>query len=82
MINEENIAKAREINNLFYELVGDVIEVTKIWEQRSDELSRRLYVRTVFACVEGIIQVMKSAALLYDDRNNPPMLTLEEIALL
>jgi len=82
MINEEDVIKAREIDMLFYELVGDVIEVTKIWEKRGDKLSHRLYVRTVFACVEGIIQVMKSAALLFDEKNNPPVLTLEEIALL
>lgn len=82
MINEEHIVRAREIDKLFNELVGDVLEVTKIWEQRSDELSHRLYVRTVFACVEGIIQVMKSASLLFDERNDPPMLTLEEISLL
>jgi len=82
MINKEHLVRAREIDKLFYELVEDVLGVTKIWEQRDDELSHRLYVRTVFACVEGIIQVMKSAALLFDERNDPPMLTLEEIALL
>ncbi len=82
MTSEELKSKTREIDGLFNELVDDVIEVTKIWEQREDELSRRLYVRTVFACVEGVVQVMKSAALLHDTMNDPQELNLKEIVLL
>jgi hypothetical protein len=82
MTHEELIAKAREIDELFHALMDDVIGVAEIWKQRDDELSYRLYVRTVFAFVEGIIQVMKSSALVYDEINIPHLLTPEEITLL
>lgn len=82
MTQNEILKKARNIDSLFRTLVGDVIEAAGIWEQRGDELSHRLYVRTVFAAVEGIIQVMKSAALLFDGLNEPRTLSPEETALL
>jgi putative transposon-encoded protein len=82
MTHEELIAKAREVDDLFHALTDDVIGVAEIWQQRGDELSHRLYVRTVFAFVEGIIQVMKSSALVYDEINDPHLLTPEEITLL
>ena len=74
-----SIMKARDIDSLFYALVDDVICATDIWHKRGDEFSHRLYVRTVFALMEGVIQVMKSAALLFDERNEPPVLTPEEL---
>src|ERR1700675_311447 len=82
MTHEELIEKAREVDELFHALMDDVIGVTEIWRQRGDEFSHRLYVRTVFAFVEGIIQVMKSSALVYDEINDPHLLTPEEITLL
>lgn len=82
MTQNEILRKVRDIDSLFGILTGDVIEVTEIWKQRGDELSHRLYVRTAFAAVEGIIQVMKSAAQLFDSLNNPHMLSPEEIVLL
>ena len=74
--------KARELDSFFYALADDVIQVTHIMEQRGDELSHRLYVRTVFAFVEGVIQSMKSATLLFDELNNPRLLTAEEVTVL
>lgn len=82
MTQDEMLSKAREIDALFRILVDDVIEVVRIWEQRGDELSHRLYVRTVFAALEGIIQVMKSGALLFDEVNEPRVLSPEDVALL
>lgn len=82
MTREELAGRAKEIDKLFYALVQDVIEVTHVWEQRGDEFSHRLYVRTVFAFVEGIVQVMKSAAMLADGLNDPRLLTPEEVTLL
>src|SRR5882762_5056436 len=82
MSNEDLIAKARKIDELFYVLVQDVIDATTIWKERDDAFSHRLYVRTVFAFAEGIIQIMKSAALLRDEVNDPHRLSSEEITLL
>lgn len=82
MNRDELAAKARRIDSLFYELMDDVMCATDIWHERGDEFSHRLYVRTVFACVEGVIQVMKSAALLFDEINELPVLTPEELTLL
>lgn len=82
MAQDELRSKAREIDSLFRALIADVIEVTGIWQQRGDELSHRLYVRTVFSAVEGIIQVMKAGALLFDELNEPRLLSPEDIALL
>jgi len=82
MNRDELTTKARSIDSLFNELVEDVICATDIWHERGDEFSHRLYVRTVFALVEGVIQVMKSAAVLFDEINEPPVLTPEELTLL
>ncbi|MHB1015715.1 MAG: hypothetical protein ACYC2W_10615 [Desulfurivibrionaceae bacterium] len=82
MNRDELAAKAHRIDSLFYELMDDVMCATDIWHERGDEFSHRLYVRTVFACVEGVIQVMKSAALLFDEINELPVLTPEELAFL
>lgn len=82
MNRDELAAKARRIDSLFNELMDDVMCATDIWHERGDEFSHRLYVRTVFACVEGVIQVMKSAALLLDEINELPVLTPEELAFL
>lgn len=82
MTHEEGINRARQIDKLFCALVDDVIEASKTCEQREDEFSKRSYVRTVFAFVEGIIQVMKSSAILFDELNNPPLLNADEVALL
>lgn len=73
-----SVMKAPEIDSLFYALMDDVICATEIWHERGDAFSHRLYVRTVFAVMEGVIQVMKSAALLFDERDEPSMLTSEE----
>lgn len=82
MNRDELAAKARRIDSLFNELMDDVMCATDIWHERGDEFSHRLYVRTVFASVEGVIQVMKSAALLLDEINELPVLTPEELILL
>nr|MDA3919324.1 hypothetical protein [Salinisphaera sp.] len=60
----------------------DVIAATEVWQERGDQFSHRLFVRTVFASAEGIIQVMKAAALLFDELNDPSVLTSAEILLL
>ena len=82
MNRDELTAKARSIDSLFNALMDDVICANDIWLERGDEFSHRLYVRTVFASVEGVIQVMKSAALLRDEINELPVLTPEELILL
>jgi hypothetical protein len=74
--------KAREIDALFYALVDDVIAATELRAKRNDDFTRRLYVRTVFAAVEGIIQVMKKRALLSHEASDKPLLTPEEITLI
>ena len=80
-MTEDSKERAGEIDRLFYALVDDVIAATELWTQRNDEFTRRLYVRTVFATVEGIIQVMKKIALLRNDASSQPLLTPEEITL-
>ncbi len=82
MNRDELTAKARSIDSLFNTLMDDVMCANDIWLERGDEFSHRLYVRTVFASVEGVIQVMKSAALLRDEINELPVLTPEELILL
>jgi hypothetical protein len=56
--------------------------VIVVWHDRCDPFSRRVYLRTAFTFVEGITQMMKNAALLFDLWNDPSQLTPEEIVLL
>lgn len=79
MSSDISLMKARDIDSLFYALMDDVICATEIWHERGDAFSHRLYVRTVFAVMEGLVRVMKSAAVLCDERNTPPVLSYEEM---
>jgi hypothetical protein len=77
------VSKAREVTAFFYALADDVIEVSHIMEQRNDDaFSHRLYVRTAFALIEGVVQTMKSASLIFDEVNRPRLLSPEEVAVL
>ena len=79
---DQGAEQARKIDQLFYALMEDVRTACELWHERTDDFSRRVYVKTSMSTVEGMTQVMKRAALLFDHRNSPPTLTAEEVILL
>jgi len=81
-MDTEEIEIARLIDRLFNELIEDVQASASLWASDPCAFTRRTYIRTVFAFVEGMIQVMKSSCLLFNERMEEKVLTPEEIVLL
>ncbi|MBN1958555.1 MAG: hypothetical protein JXQ81_05480 [Desulfuromonadales bacterium] len=77
-----SIEEAKKIDDLFYALMDDVRTACELWHERTDDFFRRTYVKSAMSSVEGIVQVAKQAALLFDKLNNPQKLSQEEIFLL
>ena len=74
--------EAQKIDQLFHALVADVHAAKELWGQRNDGFSKRVYIKTAFNLVEGIVQVLKAGALFLDDINAAHALTPEEIVML
>lgn len=81
-MNEAGIEQARKLDELFYKLMEDVTSSVELWRDRCDEFSRRTHVRTAFSLVEGVIQLLKSSALLFDDLKSESVFSAAEIILL
>ena len=80
---EQYISRAREDDQLFNSLVDDVLVATDIWKANpSHSTPRRIYVRSVFACIEGVVQVMKSASVTINDAHELACLSAEELCVL
>lgn len=77
-----NRLELRKIDELFYELIGDVISATELWHQRDDGFSRRVYIKSAFSFLEGVTHLFKQAAIIFDNLNDSPVLNPEEIVLL
>jgi hypothetical protein len=74
--------EAQKINQLFHALVADVYTAKELWEQRNDGFSKRVYIKTFFNLVEGIVHVLKASALFLDAIDAAHALTPEEIVML
>ena len=80
-IKEKGI-EASKLDELRTALLQDVKDAAELWHERQTAFSRRAYVRSAFSFMDGITHMMKDAALLFDNLNNPRTLTSEEVVLL
>lgn len=82
MKHDRTIEEARKLDVLFYKLIEDVQKSAEFWHDRGDGFARRTHIKTVFSLVEGVIQMLKTAAVLFDNINEKSVLSAEEIAML
>jgi len=78
MAIQEKGSVATELDELRNALLLDVTEAAGLWHERQTDFSRRAYIRSAFSFMDGITQMMKDAAVLFDSLNIPHSLTPEE----
>ncbi len=82
MDSQEKRNEASELDDLRNALLQDVSEAAALWHERQTAFSRRAYIRSAFSFMDGITHMMKDAAVLFDNLNNPRVLMPEEVVLL
>tara|TARA_R110001583_G_scaffold194643_1_gene366076 strand:+ start:587 stop:1087 length:501 start_codon:yes stop_codon:yes gene_type:complete len=65
----------RHLDALLYALMDDAIAAAEFWHDRADGFSRRTYIRTVFALVEGTSHLLMTSALRFDELRENSALT-------
>ncbi len=73
-----DLKEAKKIDDLFNALMDDVRTSCEFWHDRTDDFSRRIYVKSAVSTIEGVIQVIKKSALFFDKWNDTPILSTEE----
>jgi hypothetical protein len=74
--------EAQKIDQLFHALVADVFTAKELLGRRNDGFSKRVYIKTFFNLVEGIVHVLKTSTLFLNDIYAANVLTPEEIVML
>ena len=80
-LEEEKRKQIRETDRFFYLLVEDVLAATEAWRDNPSDFTRRCYIRTVMAFIEGNTFRFKKVSLWLHE-NILPIFSPEEIVCL